>query len=88
MIDERAVVDPGAEIGEGVSIGPFSVVESGVRIGDRTRIGSHVVIRSNTTIGADNRIYQFSSIGEEAQYLGIRRIRHQTAPSLVRQATA
>jgi UDP-N-acetylglucosamine acyltransferase len=71
-IDPRAVVDPGAELGEGVEIGPFSIVEKGVRIGARTRIGPHVMIRSNTTIGADNRIYQFSSIGEDPQYAGFR----------------
>lgn len=71
-IDPRAVVDPGAEIGEGVSIGPFSIVEAGVVIGPNTCIGPHVVIRRNTSIGADNRIFQFSSIGEEPQYAGFR----------------
>ena len=67
MIDSRAVVDPDARIGEGVSIGPFSVIGSGVEIGDNTWIASHVVIKGPTKIGSDNRIFQFSSIGEDPQ---------------------
>lgn len=68
MIHEFALVDPGARLGSGVSVGPFSIVESGVEIGDNTEIGSHVTIRSDTTIGKDNRIFQYCSIGEEPQY--------------------
>lgn len=69
MIDERAIIDPAAELGEEVSVGPFSIVEKGVRIGARTRIGPHVVIRENTTIGEHNEIHQSCSIGGDPQYL-------------------
>ena len=68
MIDERALVDTGAQIGSGVTIGPFTIIESGVAIGPDTWIGPNVVIRRNTTIGAENKIYQFSSVGEDPQY--------------------
>ena len=71
MIDKNAIVHPNAEIEEGVSIGPFSVVEQGVKIGRNTKIESHVIIRENTTIGEDNHIYQFCSIGEGPQYVGL-----------------
>lgn len=67
MIDARAVVDPAAEIEEGVEIGPFSIIGPGVSIGSGTRIGSHVVIRGETRIGRDNEIFQFASIGEDPQ---------------------
>ncbi len=67
MIDARAVVDPAAEIDEGVHIGPFSVIGPGVSIGTGTRIGPHVVIRGETRIGRDNEIFQFASIGEDPQ---------------------
>ena len=70
MIDSRALVDPDAEIGSDVTIGPFTIIESGVAIGSGTWIGPNVVIRRNTTIGADNKIYQFSSVGEDPQYAG------------------
>ncbi|GJL82023.1 MAG: acyl-[acyl-carrier-protein]--UDP-N-acetylglucosam ine O-acyltransferase [marine bacterium B5-7] len=71
MIHASAIVDPGAEIAEGVEVGPFSIIEKGVRIGANTRVGPHVVIRENTRIGEDNRIFQFCSIGEEPQYVGL-----------------
>jgi len=68
LIDQRALVAQGASIGKNVSIGAFSIVEQEVEIGDDTWIGSHVVIRSGTKIGSCNKIYQFSSIGEDPQF--------------------
>lgn len=67
MIDERAVIDPSAKIGNNVSIGPYSVIGKDVEIGDGCEIGPHVVINGPTTIGCDNRIFQFASIGDEPQ---------------------
>jgi UDP-N-acetylglucosamine acyltransferase len=67
LIDPRAVVDPAAEIGDGVRIGPFSIIGPDVCIGSGSTIGPHVVIRGATRIGSGNRIYQFASIGEDAQ---------------------
>jgi UDP-N-acetylglucosamine acyltransferase len=63
MIHATALVDPGATIGAGVSIGAYSVIGAGVEIGDGTTIGPHVVIEGMTHIGRDNRIFQFASIG-------------------------
>jgi len=67
LIDERAVVDSEAVIGNNVSIGPYSVIGPDVVIGDDSWIGPHVVIKGPTKIGRSNRIYQFSSIGEDPQ---------------------
>lgn len=67
MIHPTAIIHPNARIGEGVSIGPYSVVGEHVEIGDRTTIGPHVVIQGHTKIGRENRIFQFSSIGEVPQ---------------------
>jgi UDP-N-acetylglucosamine acyltransferase len=67
MIHPTALVDPKAEIGENVDIGPYSVVEKGVSIDEGTKIGPHVVIREGTQIGKRCQIYQFSSIGEAPQ---------------------
>lgn len=66
-IDARAVVDPAARIDENVSIGPFSVIGPDVEIGAGSWIGPHVVINGPTIIGRENRIFQFSSIGEIPQ---------------------
>ncbi len=66
-IHSTAIIDPGAEIADGVSIGPYSVIGDGVRIGTGTEIASHVVIKGPTVIGEKNRIFQFASIGDEPQ---------------------
>jgi UDP-N-acetylglucosamine acyltransferase len=67
MIHQTAIVDPKAEIGEGVEIGPYSIIEKDVFIGEGTKIGPHVVIREGTRIGKRCQIFQFSSIGEAPQ---------------------
>lgn len=67
MIDSTAIIDSKAQLDENVTVGPFSVIGPDVKIGAGTVIGSHVVIKGPTRIGQDNRIYQFSSIGEDPQ---------------------
>ena len=67
LIHSTAVIDPAAELDEGVEVGPYSIIGSRVRIGRGTRVGPHTVIRGPTEIGADNRIFQFASVGEDPQ---------------------
>lgn len=68
-IHSTAIVEPGAELGEGVEIGPYSVVGAHVRLGARTRVRSHVNLDGWTTIGPDCDIYPFASIGTRTQDL-------------------
>ena len=68
-IHPTAIVEDGAELGEGVSIGPFSVVGSQVRLGDGVHLESHVVVGGDTQIGANTRIFPFASIGLQPQDL-------------------
>lgn len=67
MIDKRAIIGLNVVIGKDVSIGPYTVIGSDVVIGDGSWIGSHVVIKGSTKIGQFNKIYQFSSIGDDPQ---------------------
>lgn len=67
MIDKTAIIHPSAKIAANVHIGPYTVIEADVEIGENTWIGPHVVIRGPTRIGCDNKIFQFSSIGEIPQ---------------------
>ena len=67
MIHSTAIVHPGARIADGVEIGPYSVIGSNVEIGPGCRIGPHAVIAGHTRIGANNRIFQFTSLGEVPQ---------------------
>ncbi len=65
MIDPRAIIDPSAEVADNVTIGPWTIVGPHVTIGEGTEVSSHVVIKGPTRIGRDNRILQFSSVGED-----------------------
>lgn len=65
MIDPRAIVDPSARLADDVSVGPWTLIGPDVEIGAGTVIASHVVIKGPTRIGRNNRIYQFSSVGED-----------------------
>ncbi|EAW30715.1 UDP-N-acetylglucosamine acyltransferase [marine gamma proteobacterium HTCC2143] len=65
MIHPLAIVDPSAEVGDGVEIGPWTTVGPGVVIGPGCVIASHVVLKGPTVIGKNNKIYQFSSVGED-----------------------
>ncbi|NOX43175.1 MAG: acyl-ACP--UDP-N-acetylglucosamine O-acyltransferase [Gammaproteobacteria bacterium] len=67
MIDSRAIIDPNAKIASGVSIGPYSIIGSDVEIGEDTWIAPHVIINGPTKIGRENKIFQFSSLGEVPQ---------------------
>jgi UDP-3-O-[3-hydroxymyristoyl] glucosamine N-acyltransferase len=50
-IHPTAVVEAGAVLGKGVSVGPYAVIGRGARIGDRVRIGSHVVVGDGCEVG-------------------------------------
>ncbi len=68
-IHPSAAVDPGAELGQGVTVGPFTLIGPHVRVGDNTEIGSHVSLTGHTTIGAGNRIFPHNAIGGVPQDL-------------------
>ncbi|MDQ3160524.1 MAG: acyl-ACP--UDP-N-acetylglucosamine O-acyltransferase [Pseudomonadota bacterium] len=67
LIHPTAVIEPGARLGEGVSVGAFAFIENAVEIGDGTRIGPHCVIHGPTRIGRDNVLHGQSAIGGEPQ---------------------
>jgi len=69
VIDKTAIIDASANIASDVQIGPYSVIGPDVEIGEGTWIGPHVVIQGPAKIGRDNKIFQFSSVGEVPQDL-------------------
>lgn len=68
-IHATAVVDPRAQIDQGVEIGPYAVIGPEVRIGAGCRIGPHVVLDGRVTMGRGNRIFPGACIGAEPQDL-------------------
>lgn len=67
MIHPTAIIDPTAKLAANVHVGPFTVIGANVEIDSDTWIGPHVVIQGPTKIGKENKIFQFSSIGEMTQ---------------------
>jgi UDP-N-acetylglucosamine acyltransferase len=66
-IHPTASVDPSARLGEGVSVGAFSLIGADVEIGAGTVIGPHCSVLGPTRIGRDNRILGHAAIGGEPQ---------------------
>ncbi len=68
-IDPRAVVSPKAQIGENVSVGPFSIVEDDVIIGSGTSIASNVLVANGSRVGKECRIHHGAVLGSNPQDL-------------------
>ena len=66
-IHPSAIVDPGAELGEGVEIGPFCIVGPNVRLGEGVVLRSHAVVSGYTEVGRETQIFPFASLGEPPQ---------------------
>ena len=65
MIHPSAIIDSSAVIGKNVTVGPWTTIGPGVNIGDGCHISSHVVIKGPSNLGENNKIYQFSTVGED-----------------------
>jgi len=69
VIHQTAIIDETAKIASDVEIGPYTIIGAEVEIDSGSWIGPHVVINGPTKIGRNNKIFQFSSIGEDPQDL-------------------
>jgi UDP-N-acetylglucosamine acyltransferase len=72
VVHETAIVDPGAELGRGVRIGPWALVGPGVELGDGTEVGPRVLIERDTVVGEDCRIANGAVLGTDPQDLKYR----------------
>lgn len=68
-IHPTAIIDPAAEIAEGVDIGPFCIIHGNTKIGRGTKLHSSVVVGQWTEIGENNEIYPGAVIGVAPQDL-------------------
>lgn len=66
-ISPHAVIDPKAEIAEGVEVGPFCVIGPDVKIESGCRLLNNVTILGRTTIGKDNVFFPNAVIGAAPQ---------------------
>jgi UDP-N-acetylglucosamine acyltransferase len=68
-IHPSASIAKGAELADGVKIGPFAVVGPDVKIGKGTTVHAHASVSGHTTLGEGNVIYPYASVGSEPQDL-------------------
>ena len=71
-IHPTAVIEDGAEISEGASIGAYSVVGPNVKLGVGVQVLAHVTIAGATEIGARTVVHPHASLGGPPQHLAYR----------------
>lgn len=69
MIHRTALVDPTAELGAEVSVGPYCVIGPKVTVGERCTIAGHAVIERNTRVADGVKIGYGTVIGNDPQDL-------------------
>lgn len=66
-IHPTSLVEKGAELADGVEIGPFCIVSGKARLGEGVRLVSHVSVAGSTTIGARTQVFPFTALGHPPQ---------------------
>ena len=68
-IHPTAIIDPGAELGDELVVGPYALISAGVKLGNGCVIHNNVTIDGPTEIGENNEFYSYASIGQRSQDL-------------------
>ncbi|MBP7704370.1 MAG: acyl-ACP--UDP-N-acetylglucosamine O-acyltransferase [Caulobacter sp.] len=71
-IHPTAIVDPKAQLGADVEIGPFCMVGPDVTLGDRVKLLSHAIVEGVTDVGEDCVLHPFACLGGPPQHAGHR----------------
>jgi UDP-N-acetylglucosamine acyltransferase len=71
-IHPSAIIEPGAKVGNNVTIEAYAVIKGTVTLEDNVVVKSHAYIDGNTTIGAGTVIWPSASIGTKTQDLKFR----------------
>ena len=73
QIHSTALLSPKARLGNGNTIGPFTIVEDDVELGDNNCLASHSVVKSGVRMGNSNTIEEHAVIGGAPQDMGFDR---------------
>ena len=68
-VHASSVIEVGAQLGEGITVGPFCYVGAQAVIGAGSCLHSHVSIVGRTTLGQGNTIYPHVALGGDPQDL-------------------
>ncbi|MCG8441117.1 MAG: acyl-ACP--UDP-N-acetylglucosamine O-acyltransferase [Caulobacterales bacterium] len=67
QIHPTAIVDPRAELYDGVEVGPYCVIDGPATLRERVRLMSHVCMSGRVDLGADSVVHPFSVLGHPPQ---------------------
>ena len=73
VLHPTAVVADGAELDEGVEVGPFAVIGPHVRLGAGSTVGAHAMVDGHTTLGRGTRVFPQAAVGcvpQDLKYRG------------------
>ena len=79
QIHPTAIVDPRAQLGQNVIVGPYCIVEAGVTLGDGCKLEARAIVKSRTALGQNNEIGEGAVIGGRAQHVQV----HEPGGTLV-----
>jgi UDP-N-acetylglucosamine acyltransferase len=71
-IHPTAIVEDGARLADGVTVGPYCVVGRGVTLETGVELLAHAVVAGETVVGAGTRVWPFASLGQQPQDLKYR----------------
>lgn len=68
-IHETAIISPQADLGEGVTVGPYAIIDGPAVIGDGTVVGPYVLIEGAVSMGQRCRVFSHAVLGTIPQDL-------------------
>ncbi len=72
-IHPTAVIESGAQLDQGVIVGPYCHIGAKAVLQSNVKLHSHVVVAGRTTVGANSNIYPFAMLGgppQDTKYKG------------------
>lgn len=73
-VHPTAVIEAGARLGQGVTVGPLAVIGNDVTVGDGCWIGPHATILDHVRLGANCRVHSNAVLGDFPQDLKFRNV--------------
>lgn len=68
-IHPTAVIEPGARLSDGVTVGPYCCIGGDVEIDAGAALHAHVIVTGRTRVGSGTVVYPFASLGQPPQHL-------------------
>ena len=75
IVHPSSVIEPGARLGENVTVGPFCLVGADVTLGDGVELKSHAVVTGWTEVGPGTVVHPHATVGgvpQDLKYKGER----------------